>query len=513
MKINISLSIHYKDLYGKGFEQFMLKYKRVNGSKFLYVQFTNYADNTLMRTAYESPDHSDPIGVYGYPLDYVRKFPGDIWYGQSCAFLRVLQAVDLQKCLYLQSIKTPYQAVEFINGFYNNRDANEQYDYAKKWLLYNRYDGKINSNAKIAFSCVQFEFFMSGKSVDRRQRTSAEQTNLLLKVGYTSVVDTAKSHTKAVINDREPEQIVFLRRDAFKVIDVFNIGKNTKGSNITQKSDRLIAHKFAALLFAGFDDKLASFDNGKTRFWSKGGLRLELSIYFKNNPHNDLKFGQKRHRASTTGNLEHLTLTLIGPRGKYSTTIDDDAFEDEIPYIIRSYNKRPIDDTWEPESKASYEQSLEDAKKEKARLLRESYIVDTVNHADDIIGRYNKIATHYKLPKLNIHELSSENLYQHLVTLSKMLSRFASYIYGVDIKDEHEFSKECPTREECKDLMGFLLDENVELLNQYYNFCFAFGSQCFILPWYNDIRRLKQSDTLSSSIISYFDNIIKALQL
>jgi hypothetical protein len=69
----------YKDIYAKAFQEFEKKWKKQKNDTDLYVQFTNHNDNTLGRSIYADPNHSDPAGVYGYPLKYVIDYPADIW--------------------------------------------------------------------------------------------------------------------------------------------------------------------------------------------------------------------------------------------------------------------------------------------------------------------------------------------------------------------------------------------------------------------------------------------------
>ena len=91
-----------KDKYPQGFHDFFKKWKK-HKSKNYYVQFSNHKDNTLDKTSYSDPTHSDPKGNYGYPLQYVIDYPMDIWYGANAKYLRVLESTA-NNILYLNDI-------------------------------------------------------------------------------------------------------------------------------------------------------------------------------------------------------------------------------------------------------------------------------------------------------------------------------------------------------------------------------------------------------------------------
>ncbi len=93
--------IVYQDAFGPEFEKFHKKWKGQKKDRTLFVQFTNFDAGYDNKVGYSDPNHSDPKGVYGYPLWYVIDHPGDIWYGANAKFLRVLQNTHPEKTLQL----------------------------------------------------------------------------------------------------------------------------------------------------------------------------------------------------------------------------------------------------------------------------------------------------------------------------------------------------------------------------------------------------------------------------
>ena len=105
LKNKLLNEVHYSDVYNtKGWVQFFDKYgtsekikKLGYNIKDLYVNFNNHASDKIdKRIRYDKEDdytndtHSDPSGVYGYPLSYVIEYPMSLRYGTNFKYLRVL---------------------------------------------------------------------------------------------------------------------------------------------------------------------------------------------------------------------------------------------------------------------------------------------------------------------------------------------------------------------------------------------------------------------------------------
>ena len=191
---------HYTDLYSKGFLEFRKKYNSVvrSGSHHnLYVQFSNYASTTLEKTPIVNPDHTDPVGIYAYPLKYVVQHPADIWYGKNAKYLRVLQS-QARKPLFVYGMKED-EARLILQRM--GLDPN-LLDFARK--LY-QHTG-VNKWSKSLFSAFQMD--LQGKpEIDGwlqpryNVRPNIEQTQLLLKAGYDAVIDTSRTSQQGVINE------------------------------------------------------------------------------------------------------------------------------------------------------------------------------------------------------------------------------------------------------------------------------------------------------------------------
>ena len=67
--------LNFRDTYPKQFQEFINDYKKYKNNDLYYVQFANHATNTIDKRMYDNPDHSDPMGVYGYPIKYVINYP------------------------------------------------------------------------------------------------------------------------------------------------------------------------------------------------------------------------------------------------------------------------------------------------------------------------------------------------------------------------------------------------------------------------------------------------------
>lgn len=489
MKINISLGVNYKDLYGKGFQDFMSQYKRVKESSSLYVQFTNYKDNTLDKNYYNDPDHHDPAGVYGYPLHYVLKYPADIWYGQNCKFLRVLRAIDYRHCLNVQDLNTEHAAIGFINKFCKTGETYEQFDYAKKYIKQN-YNETARLNAKAAFLCVQniFERDNNSKKIIATQRTPLQQNALLIKNGYTCVLDTAKSHKTAVINDREPEQIIFLSKKSFVVVDIFLVGEGS-GCIVVQRRDEDLQKKLAALIFSAMGDKLYQYKSNDNLYWSKGGFCATVIIMYKNID-DGLKIGQKRHRASTFGNLKSISIKIECDAGVMEYEYDNTEFVVIATAIASDYRKRPKDTMWKPLSLNLYTQAIEQQKRQRIDEYKTAMYNEADEYYDEIEPLYNKIAKYYNQPELST---KNDQKYDHYDTLITLSWAFEDCIEGSTGHSTRYWAK-----------------ENESLHDQYYALC-GFLTQFYYEPWF----RIKGGDYKYKlyAVLSIVQNIVAKLKL
>jgi hypothetical protein len=117
--------LHITDVATKGFKTFLKRYGDKVTDPDLFVNFTAakpgmdkrfYGQNPVPKEIpkdpmphaagpaflMKSPDHSDPVGMYGYPLEYVVKHPFDIVYGSEGRTLRVVRRTESCNTLNLQ---------------------------------------------------------------------------------------------------------------------------------------------------------------------------------------------------------------------------------------------------------------------------------------------------------------------------------------------------------------------------------------------------------------------------
>lgn len=352
----------YEDMYGDNFTDFITSYKhkaktgKIKASLY-YVQFTNYRDNNLDKSMVATPDHRDPVGVYAYPLSYVLAHPADIWYGAGAKNLRVLKNVSKH------SLTLPY-----INSEHDMRTKLEWIDIGiginvKQILKDNPYildEGTGNKWAKLFFYIVQHDVTKSGYPL----RSGMEQSRIL-KREFDAIIDDSKTIKKAVVNNREPEQICFLKRDAFQIVDVVKLhGKE----NVDLVYPQPPVRKLAARIALAMGDKLVTDSHessGRGKFWTVKGRRIEISIETGKEARDGLKMGQKHHRHVKTYDYRYPSVTLSTEYGTVAFDADyEDSYEDLAKYVrvelAKAQEHGVADPIFKPENKKSYELRMKD---------------------------------------------------------------------------------------------------------------------------------------------------------
>lgn len=226
--------IHFTDKFSKHFVEFWNKYKDSVNDKSLFVTFTMYKNNNLDKNIYLSPEtHEDPAGIYAYPLEYVINHPMDLKFAENRTYLQVLRLTS-DKVADLQNMDTfelqrAYDVIYGHDQYITNMTLHNFRTPRDKGLLLFRY-------------LIQFKK-SGGGTADRSYtnlRTPEEQNNIARKMGYDAIYDDAPSAPEAIINPNEPQQIIFLTRKAFEIVDVFQNNISNRWDVFVKVADKII---------------------------------------------------------------------------------------------------------------------------------------------------------------------------------------------------------------------------------------------------------------------------------
>jgi GNAT superfamily N-acetyltransferase len=362
--------VHYQDMFPPRFESFHKKYrtkvrrKEINPDHY-WVQFRNFAEDKLDRTAFENPTHTDPMGVYAYPLRYVLQHPADIWYGAAARYLRVIRntaknPLDLKELndLGWGRIENLLWRMGLNLNKSDLRWIKRQYQWSGKYAPVLTFMRAM----QIKFNDEPTEDGWGQKKWP--MRSAKEQTQLLLKAGYDAVIDQGTG----AINQREPEQAVFLTRASFRVEETFDLrrGKGeTDHMTINQPgSNREFVRKFGQMIATALDDKLTDKREtsnlmGWTYMWTKKGRRIEIQIerpehYYKTR--GPLEKPHKYDRKHTNHVIEVNVRTEFGDievAERYGRAKLDEIVQD-IAHRYRRLQVEQKQTSWTPQDRAGF---------------------------------------------------------------------------------------------------------------------------------------------------------------
>lgn len=359
----------YTDLYPKTFAEFRRKYLKLKNDSSLYVHFSNYKADAIDRTFHDKPDHADPVGLYAYPLKYVIDHPADIWYGRGAKYLHVVRMHPAAKTLYLQHMtQSTMERIIFSMGISRASDIEPTLRGIKRKrrltgakAVHQAFMTFVQCNLSDSYEC---ESTRSGK----------EQSDLFLKAGYTALVDDARSIATAIINDREPNQVCFLRRDAYDPVEMFRLRADDKAAKFlvhgNPDRDPDYLRKIAALCFTAIGDRLADVSKDDPRmFFSKKKRRIHVDIE-THIDRTDLKIGQKRHKAHKLSDGTRGNITLYSEKGRFTTWLGNDGTAQEAAdYLgtIFANGSNPGADEFVPMDSAEYDAEVKRQKEEASR--------------------------------------------------------------------------------------------------------------------------------------------------
>ncbi len=258
--------VYYKDYLSKQFSLFLNKYKNYSGDD-LYINFNNRKDNILDKTASPFPNHLDPIGVYAYPLKLVTSNLDEVNYGVDFKYLRVLKDTSKSK-LILQDIKTLEDVLSYVRniGIDYTQIMNSK-DYAAKGYIDRKQYGKL------------FFYLLQRFPKDYM---SSEQTQRITKMGIDAIEDRSPNSSVAIINDNEPQQIIFFNRGAYNPVDFYAINTKEEQYVIERKIANAIFNKLGTNIIGNkSSDKfvdIKSKDEYLPVYNSENGMRIYIFI-------------------------------------------------------------------------------------------------------------------------------------------------------------------------------------------------------------------------------------------
>lgn len=414
--------VHYTDTMPPAFADFRKRYmklKRERGAYDLYVQFTSHHNaDVLVRTPSPVPSHNDPQGVYAYPIDYVLSHPADVWYGIGSPYMRVLRDTSKRKLNLRTDIPTEESAIRLlIKGMQINYGvARDMWEAAK-----HRYRHKgVNAIGKTFLSALQMAVleppveipkkgpFTDGKPI-YRTRPPAEQTAILRRMGIDAIEDDSRTNKQAIINDREPEQIIFLDRGAFRVVEVIPLRpgvpeRDLPSIALVEPEHPLIERKLAALIAQAMDDRLKDGPEKSIQhfYWTHAGRRIEIEFSIPQSYFRTRKMGEKKHREFTIGDRHRTTIRVRTEFGDLFAYGDSKTpFRDLVAKLasdFRALKRDPKPTGWQPEDHAGYlaKQKAENDARIEAKVNAE--IQARIAKLPRFLEDARWVADHYGLP-------------------------------------------------------------------------------------------------------------------
>lgn len=349
--------MHWEDIYPEEFKNFRKEWGKLGRSKEsgdYYVQFSNHKNDPYDRVGYKTPDHHDPVGDYAYPLKYVINNPADIWYGRTARWLRVVKDTSRNR-LDINHIN-PAQARWLLEKMgLNSSDM----DFALKQMPKN--ERKLSSAmAKSFFMAVQYDYHAAPVKDDNKDvyplRTPEMQARLFLRAGIDAIKDSSTKQGAAIINAREPDQIVFLHRSAFQVIKVYKLNQDSQHGLAWISPENKKQRKLAAVLLNNIDGDQIVSGPEDGYFWSRKGRRVYVN--FKSVKDTNRKMGEKKHKEfsvhdhyAVTINIDHSDRGKI--TGEYSET---EKFDHIIRDMMDKWKEAGEKTDYSPDTMQAYKQ-------------------------------------------------------------------------------------------------------------------------------------------------------------
>ena len=367
MKLIELFETHWKDLYPKQFQVFRSKYlKMIKQSPWLgnslYVQFSNNFGDVLDKNPYQSPDHSDPVGIYGYPIKYILNYPADVWYGMNTKFLRVLEP-NTGNILKINEMNESNMMTYLYKLGYKYSDIPKLFKAIKKEFGYLFKGG--NNFARYFFILIQHSYDAVNNKFTLRN--GIEQTKILRSFGFDAVIDSSSKDTTAIINGREPEQIVFLHRGAYKVLEVINLRDkpHDRTATVNNPEDIGLNDKLAGMIAGMMRDSVKE-NNGYGKYWTTKGREIYIKFNRHQSYYQNKVMGQKKHKEDKLSNSFEVSVSVKTEFSDIDQKFTHDeplnSIVDQITSEWIDSQKHGVDPEWKPLSKKSHEKAEEEQK-------------------------------------------------------------------------------------------------------------------------------------------------------
>lgn len=384
------VAIHYADLYGKKFEDFRKRYKDDPDRRSLYCQFHNHARDPLDRVPFPNPDHADPAAVYAYPLEYVIKYPADVWYGVGSKYLRVLRK-KAKKVLWLPSLRDARDAAQTLADCTYGLDTGDKQPpnfihwiyRCEEWIARVLKEGKRRiGGGQTRYAKAFFLAIQQRGPKDATIITATEQTARFRKAGYDAVEDDASTNKQAVINSREPQQILFLTRQSFEVVETIDMFGKSDHAATTWNTDHF-ERKLAADIATMMDDRLAEGPEranlwGESYWWTRKGRRIQTFVQMPASYYENKQMGEKKHRAYKLKTPHFVDIKVQTEVGQLTGKLwSDDRVKTLLRDLAGDWERLQASPqagwAWAPQTRKSYQDAAEQERKQRVidNALRE----------------------------------------------------------------------------------------------------------------------------------------------
>lgn len=488
--------VHYEDTYGDEFKKFIDKYTKLVKSKAInadeyFVHFSNNRTTDLDKNAFISPDHKDPIGTYAYPLSYVLNYPADIWYGKSAKTLFVLKDKSRRK-LVLNTITDEAGLYNVLQNLGYDRSKISEYLAISLKEYADKNKGK-NKWAKHFMSLLQMNFDKPPIKDDygtKYEVRSGDEQTVTLRKKFDAIQDISTTAANAIINEREPEQIVFLNRYAYNIEEIYYLHfDNKRAENITSMTPEDYEIKLVASITQFMGDYITSNKperaslGGWSYYWTKKGRRIEVMFSRDAKYFIGKKLGEKKHKEDKKFDAHDTSVIINSEYGKIHESFTEDSKFSEITELLKIDWDNLVKDNkksdWTAETRELYLEKREKKKKEDSntRLSEEEKadIADIPNRFEAIKHYADKHNLPFVPSTLTYNNLKLYRAYDTIINLHASrkfdkLEDVHDFMYG---KTASRFFGNTTSSEQLKAIIYDVYKNNPSFfkeLNIYYDF-------------------------------------------